>query len=90
MRACRGLCGGGPAGLDGDDRLAGRHRLVGHGGKIRRIDNALDIEACRGDARVRQQAARHVGEACLRLVADAGDIGHGKPARLHAQIDRDV
>ena len=76
--------------LDGNDALAGGGGIGGHRGKITSINNPLDIQAGSGHARVGQQAARHIGKACLCLVADTGHIGDGKTARLHRYIDGNV
>ena len=90
MRACglgRGL---GLAGLDGDNRFAARRSLSCHGSKISRIDKALNIDAGGGYPLICQQISRHIAQGCLRLIANAGDIGNGQATRLHADIDRDV
>ena len=90
MRAC-GLCRGlGLAGFDGDNRFAARRSLAGHGSKISRIDKALNIDTGGGNPFICQQGASHIAEGCLRLIANAGDIGDRQAARLHADIDRDV
>ena len=90
MRAC-GLCRGlGLAGLDGDDRLAARRSLAGHGSKISWIDKALNIDTGGGYPLICQQVSRHIAQGCLRLIANTGDIGNGQATCLHADIDRDV
>ena len=90
VRACRRLRGGRLAGFDGDNGFAARRRLVRHRGEVGRIGDALDIEPGGAHPVVGKKASRHVGEACLRLVADAGHVGDRQAARLHADIDRDV